>query len=238
MVAIAVLMLASLSLSIYASGFIGSPVPSPAPGKGSFVSSPSANRKPDVIAGGNEGNEDCTMNDPDSGKDTIIIVPYSERKNLSDRGAEMEKAYWTIAEHKDLGELGGVFEQFANLCGVDSVVLAVTDLFEIHHDGCDEEEHGTFTVRFKPQNARIYDNFVSVVHFENGEWVKVNSSVDEDGVITIVTDKLGGPFAIVVHDGSGISLQTAAYIAAALAIASGILSILLICLIFKKKRID
>ena len=237
MVAIAVLMLASLSLSIYASGFVGSPVPSTAPGKGSFTSSPSANRKPDVQGGGSDAGEDCTMNDPEHGKDAVIVVPYSERATLPDGGAEMEAAYWTIANNTDLGELGEVFKKLANLSNVDSKILSITDLFEIHHDGCDAE-HSTYTIRIKPQNPKIYDNFVSVVYYDGEEWVRVNSSVDEDGVITIVTDKLGVPFAIVVHDGSGISLQTAAYIAAGLAAAAGVLSICLICLIFKKKKLD
>lgn len=232
LIAIVVLLLASLSLTIYA--FTASPSPSPGRGNGAFQSSPSANRAPDII-GGSSDNEHCEINND---KSCIIIVPYNERKTLPDGGELMEEAYWTIADVKSLGELGGDMERLLAMCMVKDGALWVADLFEMHHE-CDETKHGEIRVQFRPKNiGKIEENFASVIHYEDGEWKIVKSTISDDGTITIVTDNLEGPFAIVVHDGSGMSPQDAALIAAVLALVAGVLSLILIALIFKKKRID
>ena len=44
-------------------------------------------------------------------------------------------------------------------------------------------------------------NYAGILHYDNGVWELVESTVTKDGEITIQVDDLS-PFAIVVHDGS------------------------------------
>ena len=234
LIAIVMLLLASLTLSIYA--FTASPSPSPGHANGAFQTSPSVNRAPEIVGGSSE-NPDCVLNEGGS----VIIVPYKDRKTLPDGGALMEEAYLPIAGTDDLGTIGDEMQRLASMCMVqDSKHLKVADLFEMHHEGCDETDHKEITVQFKPKSFdKMTEYFASVIHYKDGEWVIVQSTIAEDGTITMVTDDLEGPYAIVVrYGGDGISPQNAALLAAGLAILAGVLSLILIALVFKKKRID
>lgn len=224
MLAIAVLMIASLSITVCAEG------------NGSFVSSPSANRTPMIVEGSNE-NEACNINEGNAA-DSIVIVAYADREILPDGGAEMEAAYVTIAGTEDLGELGSEVEELAALYRVDGEKLAVTDLFEMHHEGCAEAWHGNFDLQIVPQNHQLVDNFAGVIHFRDGKWSVIDSSVDEQGVITMSIEDLEGPYAIVVHDGSGMSPQESAFMAAGLSIVAGALSLILVGVVFHKREED
>ena len=44
-------------------------------------------------------------------------------------------------------------------------------------------------------------NYAGLLHYDNGEWKLLESTVTKDGKITFTVDDFS-PFAIVVHDGS------------------------------------
>ena len=225
MLAVAVLMIASLSITVCAEG-----------GNGSFVSSPSANRTPMIVDGSNE-NESCNINEGNAA-DAIVIVAYADREILPDGGREMESAYATIAGTEDLGELGDEVAELAQLYRVKGEKLAVTDLFEMHHEECIEVWHGDFSLQIVPQNHQLVDNFAGVMHYRDGKWSVIDSTVDDQGVITMSIEDLEGPYAIVVHDGSGMSPQESAFMGAGLSVVAGVLALILIAIVFRKREED
>ena len=158
---------------------------------GSFTSSPSANKAPVLVEYDNETPE-CTA--------TIVVCAYADRHTLDDAAkANLEAAYATIASTSDLGTLGYGVKTMANSLNVTTNHLYVRDLFEISYEDCvGHEDHANFTITVKPSSVM---NYAGILHYDNGVWELVESTVTKDGEITIQVDDLS-PFAIVVHDGS------------------------------------
>lgn len=195
---------------------------------GAFIASPTGVAAPKLVAATNN-NIDCVAE--------LIIESYSDRKNFDDAAyAEMNAAYKTIKETDDLGKLNKELAALAEKYKVTSDKLAVSDLFEIHHKGCEDHANcGSFTITIKPNTV---ENFIAIMHFENGEWKLLESTVGEDGTVTFVADDFS-PFAIVAHDGTGKAPMSAGAVAgitvgsvAAVAAVGGVVAYVLI----KKKK--
>ena len=158
---------------------------------GSFTSSPSANRAPTVVEFEN-ASEDCTA--------TIVIYAYADRDSLdAATKAKLESAYASVAAAKDLGALGYGVKALANSLDLTTDQLFVSDLFDISCENCeDHDKHQSFTITVSPSSVV---NYAGLLHYENGEWKLLESTVTKDGKITFSVDDFS-PFAIVVHDGS------------------------------------
>lgn len=155
---------------------------------GGFISSPSAQKGPKLIDAAIEGCEG-----------DIILVPYSEKEELEDAKRKLlEAAYESIAQNKDLSKICDELKELADKLDIDVKDLAVSDLFYLDYEGCDDHEgHGPFTVSIRPE---IINNFVALMTLVDGEWVIVDGAKIVDGVLTFSGDNYG-PYAIVLNTG-------------------------------------
>ncbi len=177
-----ILMIFSMSISAVAApgGFMSSPSGKPAPGIESF----------------DPENEDCTGQ--------LVITPYSGRGELSEflQGL-LEKAYTMIANSTDLTKLNADFAKLVARLNLNNSQLAVSDLFDIHVEGCDVHEgHLNFDVVL---SADTLNKFVALLHMNhNGEWELVSDAkVTNNGThLEFSTEELS-PFAIVVRTDAG-----------------------------------
>lgn len=171
------LMLCTLSMTVFAAG-------------GNFVQSPSANLAPLLVTAVNK-NTDCTA--------SVRICAYVDRHILDSKSrATLEAAYASIAFTQDLSEACDDVVALADSMQVDVKSFAASDLFDIYFYNCSAHaEHGGFTITIKPQSV---ENYVGMMHYVDGAWELVASTVNEQGEITFEVDSLS-PFAILVHDG-------------------------------------
>ena len=157
-----------------------------------FVSSPS---RDDVtlIEGENE-DPDCTAE--------LILTLYKDRARLTQFLREqLEKAYEILMNCKDLTTLCDQFAKLVAKLGISADSLAVTEVFDLSYHKCDaHEDHGYFTIKL---GAKALENFVALVHYNNGEWEVIeNAKVLADGETLEFKAKDFSPFAIVVGTGA------------------------------------
>ncbi len=159
---------------------------------GAFISSPSKNDNPVLVEWGNES-DGCAAG--------VKITAYKDRDEASEYIRNMlEKAYKIITECDDLTTLCKDFADYAEKLGLTGKDLAVSDLFDLSYGGCDaHDEHGKFTIKL---TAKTLDNFVGLLHYNDGEWEFIeNAKVLEDGeTLEFVIDDFS-PFAVVVNAG-------------------------------------
>lgn len=161
---------------------------------GSFVTSPSGNPTPVIVGEKIDGEEnwDCGVK--------IVITPYSERARLSDAMRKIiEYAYSDIAMSVDLTELNDDLAKVASGKGIDSRLLAVSDLFNVHIDGCSEHDHSEIELTVE---ADTLDRFVGLLHMpEKGRWELVSDAqvINDGKQLKFSVKSLNGPFAIVVE---------------------------------------
>lgn len=159
-----------------------------------FVSSPTGQRVPTLIVGGNTA-EDCFA--------WLEITGWSDRHTIAEETREkMEEAYDQIVGAADLTQLCADLAAAADALGVPHNALAVSDLFDISWYGCDDhrDHNGVFEIQIQPE---ALDNFVALLHYYNGEWVLVSdAAVIGDGDILSFTAEELSPFAIIVNKGS------------------------------------
>lgn len=183
----------SLSVSVFAAG--------------AFLSSPSNNHTELV-------DYDFTDDDCDA---ILIITPYGERDTLDEDSRKiLEEAYDQIAGTKNLGDLSDELKDLAEKLGVDVSNLAVSDLFNIGYEGCDDHTDHGYTVKLKPE---IVKNFVTVMQYVNGEWIVVENAKVEGGYLTM-SSKYYGPVAIVVEKGNTATGDSFPWIYLALMVVS------------------
>ncbi len=154
-----------------------------------FISSPSENGAPIVVSATNEDG-DCTA--------IVIATPYSQRKNLSSNSREnMEKAYKNITETPDVAKLNEDLEKIAEDNGIEGEDLAVSDLFNVDYKDCiNHEEHGKFTIKLSSETLK---NYVGFMRFDGEKWILVKDATISDGnYLTFTADELG-TFAVVVN---------------------------------------
>lgn len=158
-----------------------------------FVESPSNNDAPVVVEGETKNEtEDCDA--------SIVIVPYSERHELSSEvKTMMEEAYKQISQSIDVAKLTDELKDYCDKNDIDAENLAVSDLFDINYEGCTEhktDDHGYFTITFK---AETLAKFVALLHYKNNKWDMVeDAKVSADGTKLTFKVKDFSPFAVVV----------------------------------------
>lgn len=159
---------------------------------GGFVSSPGANEYPFLIEGG-VNDENCDGN--------IVVTPYSDRDQLDAADREdMEEARDEIEDAKNLTDLCDDLKDIAKDKGVKEKNLAVSDLFHIGMENCDDHNgHGDFDVTLKPSTA---NNFVALMKRVNGKWVLVKNAKVSGDHLLFTSDEFGA-YAIVVNTAAG-----------------------------------
>jgi hypothetical protein len=161
---------------------------------GSFLHSPSGVPTPTIV----------DFKFQPSGCDAkLILTGYAERYTLSDDLKSLiEKAYEEIANISDITKLNADFASYVASKNINSSKLAVSDLFDLHIEGClVHEDHVSLNIVLE---ADSLGKFVGLLHMpEEGVWEYVsNAKVTNDGkYLEFSVDSLS-PFAIVV-DTSG-----------------------------------
>ncbi len=170
---LAVLMIATLGLTVFAED-------------GGFVESPSGNRAPRIISF-RPGSDKCTGE--------LVVTAYAERYALEAEDLKaIEAAYDEIKFSADLTKLTDELADLAKEQNIPSRLLAVSDLFDAHLTGCPEENHGSITISLE---ADTLENFVGLLHRNNGTWELIENATVEGKVLTFTVETLS-PFAIVV----------------------------------------
>ena len=198
-----------------------------------FVDSPTGKRVPTLIIGGNTA-EDCFA--------WLEITGWADRHTVDDETRQkMEEAYAQITSAADLTALCAELGTIADALGIPYSNLAVSDLFDISWFGCEDHRNhnGVFEIQIQPE---VLDNFVSLLHYHNGEWVVISdAAVIGDGDILSFTVEDLSPFAIIVNRGDnpveppfgGDTTQFALYLA--VMVVSGA-ALIVIAVVMKKNR--
>ncbi len=156
----------------------------------SFLISPTLRPAPSLIGFKNVV-EECLAE--------IIVTAYANRHLLPDSlKALIEEAYDILSNTKDLGTLNSKLAEYADKLNVSTSDFAVSDLFDIRMEGCDDHEgHGSFDITLAPESLK---NFVCLLHFNNGQWdIVENAVVTNNGTHLQFTADEFSPFAIVVN---------------------------------------
>ena len=190
---------------------------------GCFVSSPSGNPAPTII-GYEPLSPECEME--------LIITAYNNRDTLPDNLRELiEKAYDDIANADDLTDLWDDLAALAKDKNVSGDQLAVSDLFNIHGEGCtDHDAHGGFKVTL---DANTLENFFALMQQDqNGNWTMVNGAyINEKGELVFNLKDVPANLAIVVktdHLSPEMGDSTDIYVYGALMLASALAIVLLV----------
>lgn len=159
-----------------------------------FTVSPGANLAPELVEFDKES-LDCLAR--------LVITSYADRFSLSEATrVQLEKAYADIIAADDLSTLSSDLRALANTIGVDTGLLAVSDLFDISNFDCDDHsEHSGFSIVLKPETLQ---GFVGLLHLNGDKWELVdNAKIEADGTrLSFSVDTLS-PFAIVVQSDNG-----------------------------------
>lgn len=194
---------------------------------GGFISSPSGNAAPVVVE---------VVYDENSCEARIVVTPYADRDELSeDKKEEIDGAYDEISENENLVDLCAPLAGVAESLGVDSLHLAVSDLFDIscYHEG-DHDYCGTITITL---SSETINHFVALLHRNEGSWEVVsNVTVDRDACTISFSLEKFSPFAIVV-DSSAIVPDTGdnIYILAGIMFVAAV-SLVAVLVNLKKKK--
>lgn len=160
-----------------------------------FVSSPSGRPAP-IIISFDPADEDCTAQ--------IIVTPYGDIEELSEElEALMRKAYDSVISAEDLAELNDEFAKYVKSLKIDGSNLAVSDLFDLHVEGCNfHDSHVDFEIVLEPETLK---NFVGLLHMnKDGEWEFINNAeVLSNGSHLKFSVESLSPFAIVVDTSGG-----------------------------------
>lgn len=199
-----------------------------------FVTSPSGNTAPTVVSA-ECASEGCTAQ--------LVITPYAEKNELpSSLLALIKKAYSSIADSDDLSKLNADLAAAAAELGIDGVDLKVSDLFDIHYEGCDNhEEHTEFDIVLK---ADTLHRFVGLLHMnKDGEWELVtDAQVTDNGEHLRFSVDSFSPFAIVVDTSAvggdspetGVTVDTIYVYAVVMGVAAA--ALVVIAFVSKKKK--
>ena len=162
---------------------------------------------------------------------TLIVTPYGERDTLDeDSRKTLEEAYGQIAGNKNLGDLSDDLKALAEKLGLDVTNLAVSDLFNIGYEGCDDHTDHSYTVKLKPE---ILKNFVTVMQYVDGKWIVVENAKAEGGYLTM-SSKYYGPVAIVVEKGNTATGDSFPWIYLVLMVVSAA-GLVTVSVLYKKK---
>ncbi len=175
-----------------------------------FMTSPSGKPAPEII--------EFKAHDPNCTA-RLVITPYGERATLPETLQKMiEKAFKMIVECDDLTELN-----------IPGDKLAVSELFDIHMEGCDyHEEHRFFDITL---SAEALEHFVGLLHMlQDGEFELVaDAKVTHEGDHLEFTVESFSPFAIVVDTSknSPTGDNSMIFVCLALMLVSGVAVVLI-----------
>jgi len=156
---------------------------------GGFVDSTFNNLAPVLVEGKNT-DEDCDAE--------LIITPYAARETLPEFNLEkIEEAYDILKNTEDFGALNEELADMAKAMGLDPKGLAVSDIFDIRMEGCDDHDlHGHFDVTLKADALKY---FVCLLHYHDDFWhIVEGAEVTHEGTHLEFDAKEFSPFAIVV----------------------------------------
>jgi hypothetical protein len=173
---LSLMLVLALSVSVFANG--------------GFVKSPTLDKAPTV--------EDVTVETGTA--PTVTVTPYDDRHDLTTADkADLEVAYNEIKAAADLTKVAADLTKVAADKKVEAKNLAVSDLFDISHDGAAGTNFGTFTIKLSADEIK---NFVALLHKGANGWTVVESAkIEGDHLVFSVEDF--SPFAIVVDAGAG-----------------------------------
>ncbi len=156
--------------------------------QGGFVESPSK----DSVSLEAFENEDKNC------KAEIIITPYSDVDELEDtKEQENKDAYNEIVNMAD--SFLKALKELANLMNIDVSRLAISEVFDVsYYETAGHDGHGAFTITVKVKNL---EEFVGLLHCDNGEWKVVENAESNGNTITFTVGDLS-PFAVVVDAGA------------------------------------
>ncbi len=210
---LSLMLVLALSVSVFATG--------------GFVKSAELDKAPTV--------EDFTADD-DCATD-IVVTPYAERTDLTeDVKKAIETAYNEIQAAEDVTALTEDLAKVAADKKVEIKNLAVSDLFDLSPEGCDDHtDHGHFHIKL---NSASLKNFVALLHKTAEGWVVVEDAKVIDGDTLSFSVESLSPFAIVVDAGedtpsTGDNANLALYIS--LMAVSAVALVVVIVLLKKKK---
>jgi hypothetical protein len=163
-----------------------------------FVKSPSGNRPP-ILIGFQPVDDDCTS--------ILLITPFGDRQELPEAILRiLEEAYKAILECEDLANLNADLSKYASDHNIDSSKLAISDLFNLHTQGCDDHaNHNQFNIEL---NADTLNRFVGLMYMDedgNWQWVK---DAKVNGNRLQFTAVATAPYAIIVDTTEGTPSKT------------------------------
>lgn len=172
---LSLMLVLALSVSVFATG--------------GFVKSPTLDKAPTV--------EDVKVETGTA--PTVTVTPYAERTKLEDNAEKaIETAFNEIKAAADVTKVVADLTKVAADKKVEAKNLAVSDLFDISHDGAAGTDYGTFTIKL---SADTLKNFVALLHKGANGWTLVeNAKIEGDHLVFSVDDF--SPFAIVVDAGA------------------------------------
>ena len=185
-IVLALMMVASMSVNAFAAA--------------GFTKSPSKNMAP-IFVDFSPKDEDCTS--------ALVITGYADRNNLpQDLLDQINNAYQSIVDSGDLSKLLLQLEAYVEQNNIDGKNLAVSDLFNLHTEGCDNHEnHKEFNVTL---DADTLKNFVGLMYMDaegNWHWV-ADAKVVNDGEHLQFTGMGSGAYAIVVDTTEDVTAGT------------------------------
>jgi hypothetical protein len=152
-----------------------------------FVSSPSENKTP-VIEDFDSSHDGC--------HGQLVITGYGDRNTLPENRLEdIEIAYKELANSKDITDLCDDLKEVIKDKGINGKDLAISDLFDLHVEGCEQHE---FEITISSEALK---NFVGLMYKNSkGEWVYVkNAKVVKNGTALRFSVDEFSPFAIIVR---------------------------------------
>lgn len=192
-----------------------------------FWGSPSGKPSPEIIS--------FKSSDPNSTVQ-LILTPYSDRNDLSDwQISLLEKAYDSIRNAKSLTELNAELADAVAKLEIDSKYLAVTNIFDIHYVGSDNNsEHQKFEIVLSVDEL---NNFVGLLHMnKDGVWELVSDAkIEQDGDHLVFSVDSFSPFAVVV-DTTGESPRTGDSVMIISAIVLAVSVVALAAITVKRKK--
>jgi hypothetical protein len=190
-----------------------------------FWGSPSGKPSPEIIS--------FKSSDPNSTVQ-LILTPYSDRNDLSDgQIALLEKAYDSIRNAKSLTELNAELADVVAKLEIDSKYLAVTNIFDIHYVGSDNQSQ-KFEIVLSVDEL---NNFVGLLHMnKDGVWELVSDAkIEQDGDHLVFSVDSFSPFAVVV-DTTGESPKTGDRVMIISAIVLAVSVVALAAITVKRKK--
>lgn len=160
---------------------------------------PSIGVREDVILDSNP-----VIEEPDGCREELIVTPYLNKADIlsGESKQQMDEAYVTIVEAKDVSELTDEIVDVAHDLGAEVEDLVVRDLFDVTMYHVEISDNHVETLHIKNVGFTIeahdLDNFVALLVYHDGKWHLVDDVevLKDQDLINVISDELS-PFAII-----------------------------------------